>query len=273
MNDFGSNGMNSPAPEPLVTLTSDFGTGDGYAGAMKGVIRSVAPHVRLEDITHEIPAGDIRAGSWALRTAVPFFPRGTVHVAVIDPGVGTERNAIVLQADSQYFIGPDNGVFSWIIREANEVKAWKLSDDSWHPEQVSHTFHGRDLFAHAAALMVQEGEVDRVCGEEILPCCCEWSTSFPVQEGANGEVLHIDRFGNVVTNFYLSEGEDALGFPIQLPSRKLNFEKLNKTYGEVGEGEPLLLVGSHGFLEIAVREGSAAKQFSIEVGDQVSVGG
>jgi len=272
--DFGGqyDMMNSSTPEPLITLSSDFGTCDGYAGAMKGVIRSVAPDVRLEDITHEIPPGDIRSCAWVLRTAVPFFPRGTVHVVVVDPGVGTARNAILLQADSHYLIGPDNGVFSWVIREAEACRAWKLSDDSWHPEQSSHTFHGRDLFAHAAALLAQEGELARVCGEEVVPYCGTWAHSVAVAPGAEGEVVHVDHFGNVVTNLFLQEANSELPEPLKVSTRELSFEHLSQTYGDVEEGKALLLVGSHGFLEIAVRQGSAAEGYTLKTGDRVRVG-
>jgi len=263
--------MNPSPPEPLITLTSDFGTTDGYAGAMKGVIRQVAPDVRIEDITHEIPPGDIRAGAWALRTAVPFFPRGTVHVAVIDPGVGTDRQAIVVSADTSYLIGPDNGVFSWILNASREVKAWKLSDTSWRPAPGSHTFHGRDLFSHAAALMVREGDLERVTGEEIEPVVAPWARSVAVENDAVGEVVHVDHFGNVITNLHLEHKQPSSGFRVDLPSRDLHFTQLNRTYGDVDEGKPLLLVGSHGFLEIAVRQGSASEQFGLEPGDQVVV--
>lgn len=263
--------MKAPAPEPLITLTSDFGSRDGYAGAMKGVIRSVAPHIRLEDITHGIPAGDIRAGAWALRTAVPFYPRGTVHVAVIDPGVGTARDAVVLQADSQYLIGPDNGLFSWIIREAEHVRAWKLSDDSWRPARGSHTFHGRDLFAHAAALMVQEGEVDGICGVEVAPVCAAWSDTVRADPEGAGEVVHIDRFGNIITNLVLSLEAPAPGFQVELPDADSIFKGLHQTYGDVDEGTGLALIGSHRFLEIAVRRGSAAERFNVGLGDPVRV--
>jgi S-adenosylmethionine hydrolase len=262
--------MHPPPPIPLVTLTTDFGTSDGYTGAMKGVIQSVAPHTRTVDITHEIPAGDIRSGAWALRTALPFFPRGTVHVAVIDPGVGTDRHALIVLADHQYLIGPDNGLFSWILEESTHVKAWKLSDDSWSPIAGSHTFHGRDLFSHAAALMVREADLERVIGEEVEPVKEEWARAVPVGEGAIGEVVHIDHFGNVITNLVLPEDADP-GQTIQVKTGSSVFEGLNRTYGDVDEGKGLLLVGSHNFLEIAVRQGSAAQQFGLARGDQVTV--
>ncbi|WFB34641.1 SAM-dependent chlorinase/fluorinase [Kiritimatiellota bacterium B12222] len=262
--------MNAVPPIPLITLTSDFGTRDGYAGAMKGVIRSVAPEVRIEEITHHIPAGDIRAGAWALRTAVPFFPRGTVHVVVVDPGVGTDRHAIILQVDSQYLIGPDNGVFSWMIQEGTDVRAWKLSDDSWHPDQTSTTFHGRDLFAHAAALMVQEGELERVCGSELLPRWEDWAKNVEVKSGAEGDVVHVDQFGNVVTNLLVGDaGQEHLC--VTAFDGGLKLCGVNRTYGDVDSGEALLLIGSHGFLEIAVSQGSASEAFGLKCGDQVKV--
>lgn len=259
-----------PTPEPLITLTSDFGTRDGYTGAMKGVIQRVAPHSRMLDITHSIPAGDIRSGAWALRTALPFFPRGTVHVAVIDPGVGTDRHAIVVLADHQFLIGPDNGLFSWILEEAGEFRAWKLSDDSWSPVAGSHTFHGRDLFSHAAALMVSEGDLERVCGEEVTPVKLDWATAVPAKPDVAGEVVHVDHFGNVITNLVLPQEADPEG-QMQLQAGSTVFQGLNRTYGDVEEGEGLLLIGSHNFLELAVRQGSAAERFGLAVGDAVKV--
>lgn len=262
--------MHPPPPIPLVTLTTDFGTRDGYTGAMKGVIQKVAPHTRTIDITHEIPAGNIRSGAWALRTALPFFPRGTVHVAVIDPGVGTDRNALLVLADHQFLIGPDNGLFSWILEEATDSRAWKLSDTSWSPIAGSHTFHGRDLFSHAAALLVREGDLESVIGEAVTPIRSEWAKTIQVESGALGEVVHIDHFGNVITNLALPSGWD-LQKPLLVQSGSTTFQGLNRTYGDVEEGEGLVLVGSHDFLEIAVRKGSAAEQFAITVGDLVTV--
>lgn len=263
--------MMIPAPERRITLTTDFGTCDGYAGAMKGVIRQVAPEAVIEDISHEIPAGDIRAGAWALRTAFAFFPRGTVHVGVIDPGVGTARHALVAAVDGQFLIGPDNGLFSWLFAEAETCRCWRLSDRSWRPARASNTFHGRDLFAHAAALMVQEGDVAAVCGDPVKPMVSEWARIRRLPEETEGEIVHIDHFGNVVTNLMLPDdwnperiSVETGGLPAALPS-------LHRTYGDVEEGSPLALVGSHSFLEIAVRQGSAAERFKLRRGDAVRV--
>lgn len=263
--------MNPPAPETLITLTSDFGTRDGYAGAMKGVIRSVCPHARIEDITHDIPPGDVRAGAWALRSAVGFFPRSTVHVAVIDPGVGTSRNAILLRADSHYLIGPDNGLFSWILRESRDCAAWKLSDDSWRPARPSRTFHGRDLFSHAAALLVREGDVEGIRGDEVQPHRADWAETVQVAESGEGQVVHVDRFGNVITNLVLPQGDPEGHWHVELPGNPSPLQGLFQTYGDVKEGEGLALIGSHNFLEIAVRQGSAAEHFGLKPGDRVRV--
>ncbi len=259
--------MHIAAPERLITLTTDFSTRDGYAGAMKGVIRQTAPLALVEDITHDIPPGDIRAGAWALRTAARFYPRGTVHVAVIDPGVGTSRNALVAVADGQFFIGPDNGLFSWVFNESRDPRAWRLSDRSWRPDQVSNTFHGRDLFAHAAALMVQEGEVMAVCGDPINPILEPWATAQTAPDP--GEVVHVDHFGNVITNIRLPAGAVSESWSVILPRQDVHLKGLHRTYGDVDEGDCLALTGSHEFLEIAIRKGSAAKKLGVETGDPV----
>lgn len=261
--------MHLPSPERLITLTTDFGLRDGYAGAMKGVIRQTAAQALVEDVTHDIPPGDIRAGAWALRTAVPFYPRGTVHVAVIDPGVGTSRHAMVAVADGQFLIGPDNGLFSWLFSQADIFTAWRLSDRSWRPARVSNTFHGRDLFAHAAALLVQEGDLSAVCGERVDPVIEPWATVKPAP--GEGRVVHTDHFGNIVTNIRMPHESGASGWKVELPRLGLTLQGLHRTYGDVDEGECLALVGSHDFLEIAVRRGSAAQKLGIAPDELVRV--
>lgn len=260
-----------PAPGRLITLTTDFGTRDGYAGAMKGVIRHTSPEACVEDLTHEIPPGDIKAAAWTLRTAIPFYPRGSVHVVVVDPGVGTDRNAMLAYCDGQFLIGPDNGVFSWLLRGASRKQAWRLSDDAWRSQAPAPTFHGRDLFAHAAALIVEEGDVSRICGEEISPVILETVAPEILQNGGEGHVLHVDHFGNVITNIEFTEDQDLQLFRIELPKQGLLLEKIYRTYGDVGPGEVLGLIGSHRFLEIAVREGSAREEIGLNEGDPVRV--
>lgn len=260
-----------PAPEKLITLTTDFGTRDGYAGAMKGVIRQTAGDALIHDVTHEIPAGDIRSGAWALRTSVPFYPRGTVHVAVIDPGVGTSRAALVAAVDGQFVIGPDNGLFSWLFSEATQLRVWRLSDLSWRPSRASNTFHGRDLFAHAAALMVQEGDVAAVCAAPIDPMIAPWAVSHPYPEETVAEVVHIDHFGNVVTNLKLPQDLDVEQLVLCLPRIDLTLEGLRRTYGEVAAGTTLALVGSHEFVEVAICQGNAAQELGIRRDDRVEI--
>jgi S-adenosyl-L-methionine hydrolase (adenosine-forming) len=260
-----------PAPSRLITLTTDFGTRDGYAGAMKGVIRSTAPEAWVEDITHDIAPGDIRAGAWALRSAIPFFPRGTVHVVVVDPGVGTSRTAMIALADGQYLIGPDNGVFSWVLAEAAQVRAWSLHDRSWRVKDPSNTFHGRDLFAHAAALIAQEGDPELVLGGDMVPMVCGWARSIQVEHGGTGEIVHVDHFGNLVTNLRLPSLLPGQMWKIQVPGCGLCLHGLKRTYGEAEPEQALALTGSHGFLEIAVRQGSAARQLGLHPGEKVTL--
>jgi len=255
---------------PLITLLTDFGTRDGYVGAMKGVIRSIVPHAQIDDITHDIPAGDIRSGAWALRGLLPLFPPHTIHVAVVDPGVGTERPAILLQAGDQFLIGPDNGLFSWIL-QASSCKAWVLSEDAWRPDQTSHTFHGRDLFSHAAALLARDGDLKRICETPLRPACGDWACLHPVQGETQGEILHLDRFGNAITNLQLPADPYGKSWKIELPEVGLRFDTLTRTYGNQKTGQSLALIGSHGLLEIAVRDGSAAAKHGLRIGNRVQV--
>ncbi len=257
------------ATPPIITLLTDFGTQDGYVGAMKGVIHSVLPHTVIADITHDIPHADIPSGAWALRGILNLFPAGTIHVAVVDPGVGTERHALLLEADSQWYIGPDNGLFSWILSEAGSSRAWQLSEAAWRPGGNSHTFHGRDLFAHAAALFARDRDPNTICGKEVTPQFLEWATLHLVQEDTTGEFIHIDRFGNAISNLLPPPDPYDPGWKVEVPSAGLQVASLSRTYGEMPEGTPLALIGSHGCLEIAVRNGSAAAQHGLHTGDPI----
>jgi len=250
----------APGADRIVTLTSDFGTVDGYVGAMKGVISSAAPSARMLDITHEIRPGDVRGGALAVEASAPFFPAGTIHLVVVDPGVGTRRRAIAVEAADGVFVGPDNGVLSLAAKGPRRVYALDRSER--YRKVVSATFHGRDVFAPIAALLA-EGARPRDLGTAVAGMM---DLKLPAPTVARseviGQVIHVDRFGNLVTNITTAElrALSAVGEPRNCTVRvgRKSAGSIVRTYGDGEPGALLALVGSSGRLEIAVREGSAA---------------
>jgi S-adenosylmethionine hydrolase len=231
------------------TLLTDFGTQDGYVAAMKGVITAIAPSSLIDDASHDIPPGDILAAAFALRRYWRLYPPGTVHVVVIDPGVGTDRSAIALAADGRFFVGPDNGVFTFIpAHQAVQLAV---------PAESAHTFHGRDVFAPAAGKLLRGDALEQL-GAQAVACI---SLDIPQPHGNAGEVLMVDRFGNLITNF-------TGGGDVEIEGREV---KLRRTYGDVAEGELLALINSDGLLEIAVRNGSAAETLNVSRGARVTL--
>ena len=263
----------SPGAGRIVTLTSDFGTVDGYVGAMKGVISSAAPSARLLDITHEIRPGDVRGGALAVEASAPFFPAGTIHLVVVDPGVGTRRRAIAVEAADGIFVGPDNGVLSLAAKGPRRVYALDRSER--HRKVVSATFHGRDVFAPIVALLA-EGARPRDLGTAIPGMT---DLQLPVPTLARGEVIgqviHVDHFGNLVTNITTAELRtlSPVGQPGNCTVRigRKSAGRIVKTYGDGEHGALLALVGSSGRLEIAVREGSAADRLQQRTDSNVVV--
>ena len=184
----------------LITLTTDFGTADGFVGAMKGVIHSLAPQATLVDITHEIPAHDIRAGTFALETAVPYFPKDAIHVAVVDPGVGSERAALLVETARGRFLAPDNGLLTSVAPETRETRLFSLNKPEFWRPQVSATFHGRDVFAPVAAHLAR-GVRSEALGTPIARMVrLPWPRPRRRGHAIHGEVVHVDRFGNLITN-------------------------------------------------------------------------
>jgi S-adenosyl-L-methionine hydrolase (adenosine-forming) len=230
----------------LVTLTTDFGTADGYVGAMKGVLYRAAPGVVVVDITHAVPRHDVAAGAHALATAAPWFPPWTVHVAVVDPGVGGRRRDVVVVAAEQIFVGPDNGIFSLAAPRPDAVHEIAAAD--FRAARVSPTFHGRDVFAVAAARLAAGAAPERAGPPVTLV------GSLPRPEGAVHQVVHVDAFGNLVTDLH---GDDvAPGSRVHVAGRDVG--PVQRTFEDVARGELVAYVGSGGTVEIAVREGSAA---------------
>jgi S-adenosylmethionine hydrolase len=257
----------------IITLTTDFGTRDAYVAEMKGVMLDIAASagqsLSLIDLTHEVAAHDVTEGALALDAAAPFFPRGTIHLAVIDPGVGTDRRGLVVRTDRALLVGPDNGLFTPFLEGARLWEAWELRAEEYRLSAVSRTFHGRDIFAPAAAHLAAGVAPERFGPPVRDPVRQSWPTVRAVAGAVAGAVLHVDRFGNLVTSIRAETlDEVGRGARIRLGGRPL---PLVGTYGELEEGQAGALVGSSGRLEIAVREGSAAARFKARRGTPVVV--
>lgn len=255
---------------PTITLMTDFGLTDPYVGVMKGVIFGITPVAVLVDLTHAIPPQDIRRAAFLLSTAVDYFPAGTVHVVVVDPGVGAERRPIAAKSSRAYFVAPDNGVLSMALaRQPAEAIVHLTNSDYWLPE-VSTTFHGRDIFAPVAAHLAR-GTLLTDLGtptDEIVRLPALHPTYHP-DGSISGQIQHIDRFGNCITNV----PSDTLNVdtPVIVNVAGQSIQDISPTYASVEAGMLVSVTGSSGFLEIAVRNGNAAEQLGIDVGDTVLI--
>jgi len=256
---------------PVVTLTTDFGVRDPYVAAMKGVVCAACPGVQVIDLTHDIAPQDVLEGALFLAGAAPHFPAGTIHVAVVDPGVGTARNPLVVAAGGQVFVCPDNGLITLFAREHPIAEARVIANPAFLRHPVSPTFHGRDVFAPAAGRLAGGARIeeagDRIEEVVLLDVPCPERDSGGQVRGA---VLHVDRFGNAITNIprsFLGEGDVG---SVCVGSHRI--ERLHTTYGEVDAGQPLALIGSTGHLEVAVRDGHAGRQLQLERDTPVAVG-
>jgi len=257
----------------IVTLTTDFGVRDPYVAEMKGAIlgiaRTAGATVQLVDVTHEVARHDVVEGALALEAATPFFPRGTVHVAVIDPGVGTARRGMVVAARGQVFVGPDNGVFTPFL-SGTDWRAFELAAPEYRLPAVSRTFHGRDVFAPAAAHVAVGVDVARLGPAVTDPVRLAWEGARERAGTLEGAVIHVDRFGNLVTSLFAEAVAARLGARIRVSVRGRAIPMVN-TYGELERGGLGALAGSSGRLEIAVREGSAAAALRARRGTRVTV--
>ncbi len=244
---------------PLVTLTTDFGLTDHYVGAMKGVILSICPRTRIVDICHGVAAYDITEGAFTIAQAYRYFPRGTVHVIVVDPGVGTTRRPILVQAAGQYFVAPDNGVLSMIFAREKH-KARVITNQRYFLKNVSRTFHGRDIFSPVGA-HVANGVPAARFGKPIQDHL-QRDFDKPQRTGRRawtGAVLKVDRFGNMVTNFAASEFPDLDQRSFEMAAGPRRVSAFAQNYEQYGPNEPFLIAGSAGYYEISVNQGSAAR--------------
>jgi S-adenosylmethionine hydrolase len=258
----------------IISLTTDFGLKDPYVAEMKAVILGICPRATIVDISHEIEKFNVRMGGYVLACSVPYFPKGTIHVAVIDPGVGAEREAILIETEQAFFVGPNNGVLALAARKAGRVKQIrKMTSQKLMLQRVSNTFHGRDVFAPAAAHLAKgrpSAEFGPRIKEFVVPAFARVEKK---EDTLVGEVVHVDGFGNIVTNFGKKESEslriDQM-VNVKIKDGKLSL-KFCRTYADVEEQEPLLLLGSHDFLELSLNRGDAARAFKVETGDKIAL--
>lgn len=249
----------------IITLTTDFGTSDGYVGIVKGVIAGICEAAELIDLSHAVPPWNISAGSWIIANAFRYFPSGTIHLAVVDPGVGSKRRAIAIAAHNQYFIGPDNGLFSDILRLSSEqeLQAYELNVDRYWRDEISTTFHARDLFAPVASHFAN-GVALADLGSKIDPADL---VRLPLPEvkvknnRVEGSVVYVDRFGNLISNI----GKELVKNAALCQVGKKAIGRITNTYSSGETGMPVAFVGSHGYLEIAVSQGRANEKLDADL--------
>ncbi len=251
----------------VITLITDFGTQDAYVGIMKGVILSINPEVQIVDITHEIEPGDIYTAAFLLKDAYSFFPKGTIHVAVIDPGVGGERRAIAVRIKDYFFVGPDNGLFWPIISENKDALVIHLTNKKYFLPDISTTFHGRDIFAPVAAYISKGVEITDMGVLIDDPVRIELKKAVFERDKIIGQAIRTDRFGNIITNI---SKEDLLHFfgdtsQLEVYIDGIKIPNISRCYSEVDLGEFLALIGSSGLLEISVNMGNAFKLLNKEL--------
>jgi len=253
----------------LITLTTDFGYRDPFVGIMKGVIAGINAIARVIDLSHDIPPQDIMAGALVLRHSVPYFPRGAIHVAVIDPGVGSARRPLLVECDGNYFVGPDNGVLSLALAGKQPTRFTHLSNSAYHLQPVSATFHGRDIFAPVAAYL-SLGVAAVAFGDPVdgflrlkLP------EALRAARRICGEILYIDSFGNLFTNISERDLTGLTADNLVISLRDATIRGLVSNYAAAADGEFVALINSWGLLEIAVYKGSAERRATAKVGDKV----
>jgi S-adenosylmethionine hydrolase len=259
---------------PIVTLTTDFGLHDEYVGVLKGVILHYSTDIQIVDITHTIPPQDIQTASYFLSRSYAFFPGGSVHLVIVDPGVGSNRPIIALETDSHYFVGPDNGIFTPIFQSGKVVSVYRVTNTVYFLNNVSNTFHGRDIMAPIAA-QIATGLSIETLGPEITIEQCKFMQPPFCKTGPTtlqGEIIHIDHFGNLCTNISRENLDNfSLGQDILIEIGIVAIHSLSSAYSKADSGSAIALFDSHNFLEIAISEASAAQILEVTTGDKVNV--
>jgi S-adenosylmethionine hydrolase len=269
----------APSSPTVLAFLTDFGLSDGYAGVMKGVVMSIAPQVCMLDITHDIAPQDIASARWILATTYSYFPAGTIFVCVVDPGVGSARRPVALHVGKWYFVGPDNGLFSYVLAQQPVHAAVALTNPAYHLPQVSHTFHGRDIFSPAAA-HIARGVALSELGPTIDPADLQrLSIDHPIRQNGQiaAQVAHIDHFGNIITNIPLHMVPDLFEHTeirLHLPQQGITIVRSQRFFatGPTEQSDnPFVYGDSSEHIAVAIRNGNAAKALGVTTGAPVSL--
>ena len=260
-------------PSRLITLMTDFGTSDHYVGVMKGVILGINPQAQIVDITHTIPPQDIHRAAFLIESAYRYFPTGTIHLIVVDPGVGSERSAIVCQTQTAYFVCPDNGIITHLLLNEEPIHTVTVENSTYLLPQVSSTFHGRDIFAPVAAHLSRGVSIDKLGNPVTNPVQLPIPKPEVTNETIIGHVIWIDSFGNLITNIS-HEILESLGGQnnVVIHAGIAKIDRLNHSYAESAVGDPLAIIGSSNRLEISINQGDAAQVLGLKRGDVITVG-
>lgn len=254
----------------LISLTTDFGLEDWFVGTMKGVIYEIAPNTSVIDLTHGISAGDIQAGAFALAAAYRYFPSGTIHVGVVDPGVGGERAGLIIETENGCFVGPDNGLFSYVLRGERLKSIREIQNPRFQLSNVSQTFHGRDVFAPVAA-HISRGVPLSQFGARIHEIeQLEWPETKTTSTGLRGQIVYVDHFGNAITNITANAVLSSGSKKVRAGQKLIPIEK---SYDAVKGKKPVAVLGSSSLLEIAINGGNAAKSLKLKIGSPVAIPG
>ena len=257
--------------KPLLTLTTDFGSSDHYVGVMKGVILSICPQAHIVDITHEVQPFEIPDGAFTIAQAYGYFPKRTIHVIVVDPGVGSTRRPLLAEAGGQYFIAPDNGVLSMVLAKES-AKVRHVTNERYFRWPLSRTFHGRDVFCPVAAHLAT-GIPPARFGKRIEDHL-RLTFFAPVPTGKHtwtGSILKVDRFGNLITNFHIDDFSQVRIRPFEMIAGLKTIKRLAVTFTEGSAGEIFAVIGSSGYLEVACNQGSAANALGCGAGSPVEL--
>jgi len=257
----------------IITLLTDFGSKNGFSGVLKGVIWKIAPDVHIADITHEITPQNIMEGAIALWRAAVYFPAGTIHVAIVDPGVGTSRRSLAARIGDQFFVGPDNGLFTPLLEQAEQagqpVTIIHLTNPQYWLAEVSNTFHGRDIFSPVAAHLAVGIPLEKMGTPINDPVRLRMPQPIKIPGGWRGQVVLIDIFGNIATNLNADLVKKNTNVVLKIASRSI--QGLVKSYGEGKAGDVVALVDSENFIEVAVVNGNGAQNLGVTIGERVEL--